>query len=170
MTEIPGEVNSADLMTKHLAIAMILRHMAKLNLVHAGGRSEAAAKLHALGESSSPTRTTARSVSFADPPPRRSLGDYWSERGERGRWVRVHVEPRSDKFDPWRAPRGPGRKTKLKPWRTTEGNYIDGDYFKENDEWEVYNARKEMIVKQNKKYKSAQSSCCLLYTSDAADE
>ena len=119
LTKIPGEVNSADLMTKHLAITMILRHMSKLNLVHAGGRSEAAAKPHGVGESSGPTRTTARSVSFADFVPRRPPVDYSSERGERGRWLRVHVEPRWDKFDPWRAPRGPGRKTKLKPWRTT---------------------------------------------------
>ena len=49
----------------------------------------------------------------------------------------MHVEPRLDKFDPWRAPRGPGRKTKLKPWRTTECDYDDGNYFKENDEWQL---------------------------------
>ena len=64
LAKIPGEVNSADLMTKHLAITMILRHMAKLSLVHVGGRSEAAAQLHAVGESSGPMRTSARSVSF----------------------------------------------------------------------------------------------------------
>ena len=79
LVKIPGEVNLADLMTKHLAITMILRHMAKLNLVHIGGRSEAAAKLHAVGESSGPTRTIARSISFADPVPRGSPVDYWSE-------------------------------------------------------------------------------------------
>ena len=60
----------------------------------------------------------------------------------------MHVEPRLDKFDPWRAPRGPGRKTKLKPWRTTEGNYDDGNYFKENAEWQLYTARIEMINKE----------------------
>ena len=55
----------------------------------------------------------------------------------------MHVEPRLDKFDPWRTPRGPGRKTKLKPRRTTAGNYDNGSYFKENDEWELCNARRE---------------------------
>ena len=70
----------------------------------------------------------------------------------------MHVEPRLDKFDPCRAPRGPGRRTKLKPWRTTEGNYDDGNYFKESDEWQVYNARREMIDNQNKRHRSAQSS------------
>ena len=57
LTKIPGEDNSADLMTKHLSINMILRHMLKFNLAHVGGRSEAAAKFHALGEA---PRTTAR--------------------------------------------------------------------------------------------------------------
>ena len=50
LNKIPGEDNTADLMTKHLAIAMILKHTAKLNLVHVGGRSEAAATLHVVGE------------------------------------------------------------------------------------------------------------------------
>ena len=89
-----------------------------------------------------PTRTTARSVSFAEPAPRRSPGDDWSERGERGRWVRVHVEPRQDKFDPWRAPRCPCRKTRLKPWRTTQGIYENGNDFQEKDERQFYNTRK----------------------------
>ena len=70
----------------------------------------------------------------------------------------MHVEPRMDKFDPWRAPRGPGRKTKLKPWRVTEGNYDDGNYFKVSDEWQVYNARREMINKQNEQDRSVCSS------------
>ena len=39
LVKIPGEVNSAELMTKRLAITMILRHMATLNLVHVGRRS-----------------------------------------------------------------------------------------------------------------------------------
>ena len=50
LNKIPGEDNTADLMTKHLAIATILRHMKKLNLIHTGGRSEAAAKLHLVSE------------------------------------------------------------------------------------------------------------------------
>ena len=34
LNKIPGKVNTADLMTKHLAITMILLHTSKLNLVH----------------------------------------------------------------------------------------------------------------------------------------
>ena len=59
LNRIPGEVNTANLMTKHFAITMILRHMSKLNLVHVGGRSDAAAKLHSVEESLLPSRTSA---------------------------------------------------------------------------------------------------------------
>ena len=136
LAKIPGEHNSADLMTKHLSITMILRHMAKLNLAHVGGRSEAAAKFHAVGEVKAPQR----SVSFIDPSPRRAVSDYWSERGEQGRWVRVHVDPRVVRFDPWRAPRGPGRRTKLKSDRITQGIYEgDGGKFQETDKWQDVN-------------------------------
>ena len=142
LTKIPGEGNSADLMTKHLSINMILRHMLKLNLTHVGGRSDAAAKLHAIGEVPAPCyrgRSTMKSVSLIDPISMRAVGDYWSERGEQGRWVRVHVDPRVVRFDPWRAPRGPGRKTKLKPDRITQGIYENGDNFQETDEWQNVN-------------------------------
>ena len=133
LTKIPGEHNSADLMTKHLSITMILRHMANLNLAHVGGRSEAAAKLHAVGEMKAPSR----SVSFIDPDPRRAVGDYWSKGGEQGRWVRVHVDPRVVRFHPWRAPRGPGRRTKLKPDRIAQGIYEGGGDFQETDKWQA---------------------------------
>ena len=110
--------------------------MAKLNLAHVGGRSEAAAKLHAVGEVKAPQR----SVSFIGPSPRRAVSDYWSERGEQGRWVRVHVDPRVVRFGPWRAPRGPGRRTKLKPDRITQGIYEgDGGKFQETDKWQDVN-------------------------------
>ena len=81
LTKIPGEGNSADLVTKHLSINMILRHMLKLNLAHVRGRSDAAAKLHAIGEVPAPCyrgRSTMKSFSFIDPISMRAVGDYWS--------------------------------------------------------------------------------------------
>jgi hypothetical protein len=148
LTKIPGEDNSADLMTKHLSIAMILRHMSKLNLAHVSGRSEAAAKLHALREVEAPRKSVsfsqakhyevdARALSSTPSVSRRAVNDYWSERGEHGRWVRTHVTPRVDRFDPWRAPRGPGRKTRLKPERITQGIYEGNNgEFQETDQWQ----------------------------------
>jgi hypothetical protein len=126
-------------MTKHLSIAMILRHMAKLNLAHVSGRAEAAAKLHALGEIEAPQRPE---LSSTQSVVTRALSDYWSERGEHGRWVRVHVNPRVVRFDPWRAPRGPGRKTKLKAERITQGMYEhDGGKFQKTDNWQFENEK-----------------------------
>ena len=110
LNQIPGEDNTADLMTKHLAIATILRHMKKFNFIHIGGRSYAAAKLHLVSEPAVPIRTIGRSSQAIESTPRKSSSDCWSERGEHGRWVRVHVEPRTGKFDPCRAPGGQGAK------------------------------------------------------------
>ena len=48
----------------------------------------------------------------------------------------MHVDPRTVPFDPWRAPRGPGRKTRLKPLRVTQGTFENGDYFQKTDDWQ----------------------------------
>ena len=85
LNKIPGETNTADLLTKHLAIHGIFRHMANLNLVHVGGRSEAAAKLHSVEESAAPLRTSERTVTNSEVIPKKSSRDYWVEKGEHGR-------------------------------------------------------------------------------------
>ena len=113
LRKIPGEHNVADLMAKHLAIATILRHMKKLKLVHIGGRSDAAATLHFVSKSQIPIRMPGRSTQIVDPTPNRSIKDYLVDRGEHGRCVRLHVEPRTGRFDPWKAPGGPGHNTRL---------------------------------------------------------
>ena len=48
LVKIPGEINTADLMTKHLSNAVILKHLQNLSLRHVSGRAEMAANLHAL--------------------------------------------------------------------------------------------------------------------------
>ena len=137
LVKIPGEDNSADLMTKHLANAVILKHMKKLNMTHTEGRSDAAAKLHSVEE----TGTCPRGRS-SDPASSPTVGqprcepDFWSEKGEHGRWVRVHTTPRRARFDPWEVPNGPGRKTRLKPVRLTRGNLEGGSSFEEKDQWQ----------------------------------
>ena len=137
LNKIPGETNTADLLTTHLAINMILRHMANLNLVHVGVRSEAAVKLHSVEESATPLRTSERTVTNSEAIPKKSSRDYWAEKGDHGRWVRIHVEPRSDRFDPWMAPRGPGRKTRLQATRRTQGTFENGKSFNDEDEWQL---------------------------------
>ena len=145
LNKIPGEISTADLMTKHLAINMIIRHMTNLNMFHVGGRSEAAAKLHSLEEPMTPARTSGRAIPISDSVPRRSSSDYWAEKGEHGRWVRIHVEPRSNRFDPWMAPKGPGRKTRLRAMRRTQGTFENGKTFNDEDEWQLEKGEKDKL-------------------------
>ena len=63
-------------------------------------------------------------------------GDYWSEKGEAGRWVRIHVTPRSSAFLPWKVPGGPGRKTRLTTERSTRGVDSLGRHFRVDDSWD----------------------------------
>ena len=62
--------------------------------------------------------------------------DYWSQRGESGRWVRVHTQPRTSPFLPLGVPRGPGRKTRLTQVRSTRGIDSEGNQFKIEEMWD----------------------------------
>ena len=67
-----------------------------------------------------------------------SGGDYWAERGEAGRWVRVHTHPRTSTFLPWKVPGGPGRKTRLTRERSTRGVVnSQGQQFRVDDLWDT---------------------------------
>ena len=144
LVKIPGEINTADLMTKHLSNAVILKHLQNLNLRHVSGRADMAANLHALQPMSHNklcskldrrSRTEGKDMvvekEFSGAP----RGDHWSERGEYGRWVRIHTTPRSHRFDPWQAQHGPGRKTRLRPSRRTIGVFESGETFDVTDDW-----------------------------------
>ena len=55
LVKFPGEINTADVMTKHLMGPIILKHLNNLNLDFRAGCSEQAAKLHSVS-TSSPTQ------------------------------------------------------------------------------------------------------------------
>ena len=138
LEKIPGESNQADLMTKHLTQLMIKRHVDGLNLEFRSGRSEKAAKLHSLHsalkkerQATADIKLDRAGVAFSES----AGGDYWSERGERGRWVRIHTTPRTVDFLPWKVARGPGRKTRLSSVRSTRGVDVNGHTFEIKDDW-----------------------------------
>ena len=149
LNKIPGEENGADLMTKHLAAAVIDKHIKQLNLEFREGRAAKAAKLHSLEtrrRSGLRKAERLKKVEEKEVKAFSHLGklsgmDYWSERGELGRWVRVHVTPRLTKFLPMDAPedggrnKGPGRKTRLMASRLSQGTCNDGTRFREDDDW-----------------------------------
>ena len=120
LVKIPGEINTADLMTKHLVGPVLLKHVKNLNLDIGEGRSDQAAKLHSV--------LTTSATQIVERAANRNLpgGDFWAERGEHGRWARVYVNPRSSMFYPEEAPRVPGRKTGLKTVRKVQGTYLSG--------------------------------------------
>ena len=92
-----------------------------------------------------PSRTSGRIVSNFDLAPRISSGDYWAEKGEHGRWVRIQVEPQSDRFDPWMAPKEPGRKTRPRAMRRTQGTFESGENFNDEDEWQLEKSEKTRL-------------------------
>ena len=120
--EDTGEINIADLMTKHLTALVIQKHVGNMNLEFRSGRSDKAAKLHSILKGKS------------DHPEGRDC-DFWAERGERGRWVRIHNQPRTKNFSPDEVPRGPGRKTRLRNSRVVHGMDGEGRRFTTTDDW-----------------------------------
>ena len=130
--------DTADLMTKQLVGPILLKHGENLNLDIREGRSEQAAKLQSVS-TSSPTQIVEQADSRNLPG-----GDFWAERGDHRRWVRVHVNPRSSMFYPEEAPRGPGRKTGFKPLRKLQGTYLSGLRFKKENDWTMDNVDDEV--------------------------
>ena len=132
-----------------LGNAVTLKHLHNFHLKHTTGRAEAAANFHALRPRAeintnrvnekrkvkkcelAPENLDVDIVKGFSGPPR---GDHWSERGEHGRWARIHSTPRGAKFDPCRAQNGPGRETKLRPSRRTIGVCDNGETFEVTDD------------------------------------
>ena len=136
LVKIPGEHNPADLMTKHLTLLMIQRHIQCLNLEFMKGRSDKAAKLHSVARSDRQESASLKVHSINNEFASVSRGDYWAEKGEAGRWVRVHTHPRTAAFLPWKVPGGPGRRTRLTHERSTRGVDINGRQFRIDDSWD----------------------------------
>ena len=116
--KIPREICTADLTTKHLGNAVILKHHQNLHIKHTTGKSKAAANLHALhSRAESKTDQVDRKLNS-------EKADVDSMKGvlrapARGPLVQT----------------GPGWKTRLRPPRTTRGAYDNGETFDITDDW-----------------------------------
>ena len=84
MNKIPGEHNSADLVTKHLICFMIKRHIESLFLDFKEGRSDKAATLHSATRIARQELAASKLVDVDNSFASVSGGDYWAERGEFG--------------------------------------------------------------------------------------
>ena len=81
LVKIPGEHNTADLMTKHLTTLMIQRHLEKWCLEFKDGRAEKAAKLHSVTRSSRVEVAQSKFRAIDEGFASATRGDYWSEKG-----------------------------------------------------------------------------------------
>ena len=122
----------------HLTGPILLKHIKNFNFDIRERRNEQSAKLHSVSTNSP--------INVVEQATGRNLtgGDFWAERGEHGRWVRVHVKPRSSMFYPEEAPRGPGRKTRLKPLRKVQGTFVSGLRFNKENDWTMDNIEDEL--------------------------
>ena len=129
LLKVPGPDNSADLMTKHLAVETIKRHTARMHLEFRDGRAKKAVELQAVDYAKEGM------LALRDRYTERQGGDSWLSRGANQRWVRQHGAPRRSLFTPCRVARGPRHADALSGRRCTEGIDWSGKRFKIVDDW-----------------------------------
>ena len=138
LVKVPGPDNNADLMTKYLQEAVLLRHVTRMCLEFRAGRSEKAANLQSVARTAKHLRQLKADgklmsvgCQFAVGPG----GDSWHSRGVNGKWTRIHTTPRFALFTPSRVARGPACLDKLKSVRVTVGIDSAGHNFRIEDNW-----------------------------------
>ena len=142
LTKVDGTKNPSDLLTKHLSVAVIEKHLECLNLQYREGRSEKAARLHVITEKKKSLSKIGKEKRQEDNVIQQGVFDFekcknddWIERGENEKWCRWHRNPRRALFTPFKVARGPGRRTKLEATRVTEGINELGQRFRIEDDW-----------------------------------
>ncbi len=111
LSKVPGPENPADLLTKHLAAADVLRHLETLCCTLHSSRADIAPSLQAVS----------------------AVKDHWQEDGEQ--CTRIHSRPRRMLFTPLRVAGAPPGMA-LTPVRATQGVYLDdGEKFTRTDSW-----------------------------------
>ena len=130
LNKIPGEENCSDMMTKHLVSAKTEMNLHRMRITVMSGRSEKAAGLHMLDESSSPEWNNIRSQ-FKH----KRGGDRWLCRGHKGVWQRFHSSPRDSLFTPFKVAKGPNAGVDIQSLRFTKGITKSGQRFEFHDRW-----------------------------------
>ena len=138
--KVDGTDNPSDLMTKHLVVNVTERHLKFLDMDYREGRSEKASQLHHVNIADNKNEID-EVIEMNEDEDKVEEGfdkgksDKWGDRGNGKQWSRIHLNPRRALFTPYKIARGPGRKTKLKTMRTTEGTTELGQKFKIVDDW-----------------------------------
>ena len=114
ITKVPGGDNPADLMTKNVGIELAIKHMKAMGIRFAEGRSEAAAKLHAVTEK-----------------------DEWiyEVKGNEINIIKKHVNLREELFAPTGEGEYPVHSKDFQSTRITKGVTQSGTVFEIEDNW-----------------------------------
>ena len=141
LQKVAGELNPADMMTKHLGAAKIDQNIKTMRMKFEEGRSSKAAKLHSVGVRKAKTLwSIIKNTGHA-----RRGGDNWRKRGEGGVWHRDHTTPRLSLFTPYKVARGPPGKKSLNHVRFTYGVTERGRCFEFHDDWTLPERRHKLM-------------------------
>ena len=141
ITNVPGELNPADLMTKRLGGAKTQSNVNTLQMEFRSGWADKVAQLHSVdrtcatnmidGELCKP-KWDAFEDMFAD----KRGGDTWRSKGSDGVWARLYLTPRRSLFTPYKVAKGPSSAVRLNENRFTKGVMKSGQTFEFHDNWQ----------------------------------
>lgn len=123
-----GDLNPADLTTKHLSESDIKKYIAMLDQDFRGGRADEAAKLHSLRP---------RAVKLT--------GDSWDCTGAKRIWRRHRRTWRRCLFTPLKVPGGPREGKEPARRRVADGITKGGHNFRIVDDWESRSCSHRML-------------------------
>ena len=112
ITKVGTHDNLADILTKNVPSECLARHLEVMGFYFDAAYSVGDLRISRVGE------------------------DSWElKHGDRGEWTRIHTNPRTTKFTPYKVALGPKRHEKVGNVRIVVGKFIDGEDFCEIDEW-----------------------------------
>ena len=112
ITKVGTHDNLADILTKNVPSECLARHLEVMGFYFDAAYSVGDLRISRVGE------------------------DSWElKHGDRGEWTRIHTNPRTAKFTPYKVALGPKRHEKVGNVRIVVGKFIDGEDFCEIDEW-----------------------------------
>ena len=135
LTKIDGTRNPADLMTKNLIRANIVKNLNIAGLEERDGRSDKAAQLHSVKRVGLQCWTTKLEDIASKNGDQKHDPDHWISRGDGGIWSRCHNQPRISVFTPYRVPKGLPKTIQLSLLRRTRGTFVSGEPFCVEDQW-----------------------------------
>ena len=141
--KVPGDLNPADMMTKHIGAAKIDKNATTMEMDFPEGRSGKAAQLHSVTIDEATKNWDELRKTGHD----KRGGDDWISRGEEGSWHRQHSTPRVSLFTPYKVAKGPASRIPLSHVRFTCGVTESGESFEFHDDWTLP-SQKHRVLKE----------------------